>query len=166
MSDELRERAASEPDRNRRLAFVLWNGDVGGAEVLNVKLADQMRQLGADVTIVFVGTPWPLAERLSRANLPYCSLDLGRGRNVLRHPRRYANEITRIGGDGALLMERGSWRAPYVPAATGGRSSPLNTALFSSNGKAPLRLDGCCDKSAALREHGPTIQRSPYPTSC
>lgn len=97
----------SGSDSGRTLALVLWNGDVGGAEVLNAKLADHLRRLGARVTIVFVGTPWPLAEQLSRADIPYRSLGFGRGREVLRHPRRFAAEITRIGADGALLMERG-----------------------------------------------------------
>ena len=107
MSDTPSGRAMSESDSGRTLALVLWNGDVGGAEILNSKLADQLRRLGAAVTIVFVGTPWPLAEQLARADIPYRSLGFGRGRDVLRHPRRFASEITRIGADGALLMERG-----------------------------------------------------------
>jgi hypothetical protein len=100
---------ASTPERAHapRLALVLWSGDVGGAEVLNVKLADRLRELGALVTIVFVGTPWPLAERLSRSGLPFVSLELGRGRNVLHHPRRYAAGVAEAGPDGALLIERG-----------------------------------------------------------
>ncbi len=128
MTIQPRARDAFEPQRERRLALVLWNGDVGGAEVLNLELADRLRRLGARVTILFVGTPWPLAERFEQARIPYVSLDLGRGRKVLLHPRRYAAETARVGADGALLMERGlmaavlragGYRAPIVAVEHG-----------------------------------------------
>jgi glycosyltransferase involved in cell wall biosynthesis len=107
---------------------VLWNGDVGGAEVLNSKLADRLERRGADVTILFVGTPWPLAERLTQEGIAYRSLDFGRGRDVLLHPRRYAAETAAVGAEGALLMERGfmaaalrlgGYRAPIVSVEHG-----------------------------------------------
>jgi glycosyltransferase involved in cell wall biosynthesis len=53
---------------------------------------------------------------------------LGRGREVLRHPRRYAEEVARSGPDGALLVERGfmggalragGYRAPIVAVEHG-----------------------------------------------
>jgi glycosyltransferase involved in cell wall biosynthesis len=128
MKDQPRARGAFEPQRERRLALVLWNGDVGGAEVLNFKLADCLRRLGAQVTILFVGTPWPLAERFERVQIPYVGLELGRGRKVLLHPRRYAAATKRAGPDGALLMERGfmagvlragGYRAPIVAVEHG-----------------------------------------------
>jgi glycosyltransferase involved in cell wall biosynthesis len=87
--------------------MILWNGDVGGAEVLNASLAERLRRLGANVTMLFIETPSPLAERLFRADIPYRSLGCVRGRDVLRHPRRYAAEIAQIGADGALVVERG-----------------------------------------------------------
>jgi glycosyltransferase involved in cell wall biosynthesis len=94
-------------DRGRRLALVLWNGNVGGAEILNMTLAEYMRQLGAQVTIVFVADPEPLAARLCKTGVPYTSLGLKRGRDVLRHTRRYAAVTSKVGPDGALLVERG-----------------------------------------------------------
>jgi len=107
MSEDPRVEITAEPGHGCRLALVLWNGDVGGAEVLTASLAEPMRRLGAIVTIVFIGDPRPLAERLLRADIHYRSLNLKRGREVLRHPRMYAREITRAGPDGALLVERG-----------------------------------------------------------
>jgi glycosyltransferase involved in cell wall biosynthesis len=120
MSSEPRRDPASGSDHGRKLALVLWSGDVGGAETLNAKLADQLRRLGAQVTILFVGTPWPLAERLARADIPYSTLGLGRGRNVLLHPHRYAREVNRIGVDGALLMERGFMASALRAGGYGG----------------------------------------------
>lgn len=91
----------------RRLALVLWNGDVGGAEVVTVSLAQQMRRLGVDATVVFICQPQPLASRLDDVGVPYRSLGFERGRDVLRHPRLYAAEIARAGPSGALLVECG-----------------------------------------------------------
>jgi glycosyltransferase involved in cell wall biosynthesis len=98
---------AVENAGTRRLALVLWNGDVGGAEVVSLSLAGHMRRLGVEVTLVFIEQPMPLAARLGEAGVPYVSLGFARGREVLRHPRRYAAEIARVGPDGALLIECG-----------------------------------------------------------
>ena len=105
-----------------RLALVLWSGIVGGAETLNIALAGRLRQLGVNITIVFIGDPWPLAERLSDAGIPYRSLGLRRGRDILRHPRRYAAEVTSVGPHGALLLECG-----YIGATlrVGGYNGPI-----------------------------------------
>jgi glycosyltransferase involved in cell wall biosynthesis len=95
---------------------------VGGAEVFSVALAHQMRQLGTDVTIVFIESPEPLAARLLDSDVQYRSLGFGRGRDVLLHPRRYAAEVARAGPDGALLVTCG-----YMGAAlrAGGYGGPI-----------------------------------------
>jgi glycosyltransferase involved in cell wall biosynthesis len=107
----------------RRLALVLWKGVVGGAEVLSIALADCMRELGVDATIVFIEEPRPLVDRLISKKIPYRCLGLNRGRDVLRHPRRYAEEVARAGPDGALLvtcgfmgsaLRMGGYRGPIV----------------------------------------------------
>jgi len=124
----------------RRLALILWNGDVGGAEVVSLSLAEHMRHLGVNVTLVFIEQPQPLADRLTGTDIPYCSLGFGRGRDVLRHPRRYAAEIARIGPDGALLIEcgfmggalsAGGYRPPIVAVEHG--------AILAVRGQPRLR---------------------------
>jgi glycosyltransferase involved in cell wall biosynthesis len=112
----------SDANRTRRLALVLWSGRVGGAETLNVALAERLRRLGADITVVFIEKPWPLAERLSNVSIPYRTLALRRGRAILRHPHQYAAEVTSVGPDGALLLECG-----YIGAALriGGYGGPI-----------------------------------------
>jgi glycosyltransferase involved in cell wall biosynthesis len=111
-----------------RLAIVLWKGDIGGAEMLFARLAERLRGLGADVKIVFIGTPCPLAERLSGMGVPYLTLGFGRGRGVIWHPRQYAAEVARSGPDGVLLVARGfiasalrlgGYRAPIVAVEHG-----------------------------------------------
>jgi glycosyltransferase involved in cell wall biosynthesis len=112
----------------RRLAIVLWKGDVGGAETLSASLAKSMSELGAVVTIVFIGDSQPLAERLDRIPVPHRALKLGRGRAAVRHARRYATTVRECGPDGALLVERGflgaalrvgGYRAPIIAVEHG-----------------------------------------------
>ncbi len=122
MSEAPHTHVAAQSGRRYRLALVLWNGDVGGAELLNAALAEHLRRLGANVTIVFIGTARPLADRLSRADILYRSLNLERGRNIIRHHRRYANEIARTGPDGALLVGRGLMGAAL---RSGGYRGPI-----------------------------------------
>ncbi len=111
-----------------RLAVVLWKGDVGGAETMSASLAERMVTYGARVGIVFVGSPEPLGRRLEHRGIPYRTLGLERGRNVLRHPRTYAEAVARCGPAGALLVERGflgaalragGYRAPIVSVEHG-----------------------------------------------
>ncbi len=131
---------------NRSVAVVLWNGDVGGAEVFSVLLSSHMRRLGIDVTVVFVEQPQPIAERLAKFALPYRSLGLRRGRDVLLHPRRYAAEITRAGPDGALLVEcgfmgaalrAGGYRGPIVATEQG---AVLEARHYSQRQLLPWRI--------------------------
>ena len=76
-----------------------------GPRPSSIALAERLRRLGANATIVFVEQPGPLGQRLASAGLPYRSVGLGRGRDIVRHPRRYAREVASVGGDGALLLE-------------------------------------------------------------
>lgn len=105
-----------------RLAFVLWNGSIGGAETVTASLAAQLNDMHASATIVFVGSPAPLADRLHPDHVPYVSLDFHRGREVLSHPRRFARAVRAAGRDGAVLVER-----TYLPIAlrVGGYSAPI-----------------------------------------
>jgi glycosyltransferase involved in cell wall biosynthesis len=108
--------------------MVLWGGYVGGAERLSVALAERLRRLGADVTMVYLQEPWSLAQLMSAAGVPYRSLGFARGRDVLRHPLRYARLVGEVGADGALLLDcgvmggalrAGGYRAPIVAVEHG-----------------------------------------------
>jgi glycosyltransferase involved in cell wall biosynthesis len=85
----------------------MWGGYVGGAETLSIALARCLRRLGADVTVLLIEQPWSLQRRLVAAEVPYRSLGFKRGRDVVRHPRRYARAVAEVGADGALLLECG-----------------------------------------------------------
>ncbi len=105
MSDEVA--GGTRPLFAGRLALVLWNGQVGGAESLTVTLAQRLLRMGANVEVVFISHPRPLAARLSEAGVPYRSLGFRRGRDIAFQPRRYARGIAAAAPDGALLVARG-----------------------------------------------------------
>jgi glycosyltransferase involved in cell wall biosynthesis len=95
-----------------RIAAVLWSGAIGGAETFTVDLCRALRELGADAGVVFVTRAEPLSSRLDAAGIPYSSLGLARGSQVMRHPRSFARLVRGLGPDGALLPRGG-----YLSAA-------------------------------------------------
>lgn len=112
----------------RQIGLVLWNGDIGGAEVFSLSLAERMRQFGVDTSMVFINHPYPLLARASSPKVPTRSLGLRRGRNALLHPRRYAADVARVSRDGVLLVDcgfmaaglrAGGYRGPVVAVEHG-----------------------------------------------
>jgi glycosyltransferase involved in cell wall biosynthesis len=95
-----------------RIAAILWSGTVGGAETLTADLCRTMRGLGAEAGILFVTRSEPLDVRLDAAGIPHTSLDLARGRDVVRHPRALARAVQALGPDGVVLPSGG-----YLAAA-------------------------------------------------
>jgi glycosyltransferase involved in cell wall biosynthesis len=111
-----------------KLALVLWDGDIGGAERFTAGLATELMSLGSEATLVFVGDPFPLAADLPRTGPAYVGLGFQRGRQLLHHPRRYARQVSAVGPDGALLvscglmgatLRAGGYRAPIVAVEHG-----------------------------------------------
>lgn len=122
------------PSHPRRIAFVIWSAEIGGAETVMLSLAQRLRRLGVQPQFIIVSGPGPLVDRLSSASMPHRILGFARGRDVLRHPRRYAEAVRHGGSDGALLIERG-----FLGAAlrAGGYRRPIvavehGTILFPS----------------------------------
>jgi glycosyltransferase involved in cell wall biosynthesis len=81
----------------QRMTFVLWDGHIGGAERVTAALAGELRRSAVDATILFVGDPSRLARQLSDEDVPYASLGLSRGAQVMLRARslRGALEILR-----------------------------------------------------------------------
>ncbi len=111
-----------------RVALMLWDGDMGGTEVLYAGLAACMRELGLDARLAFVTHTGPLTALLEQLDVPYDVLGLTHGRDVLRHPRAFAEAVARTGRDGVILPERGfigaalragGYRPPIVAAEHG-----------------------------------------------
>jgi L-malate glycosyltransferase len=98
---------AVEADRALDVAFVLWSGELGGAQSLTAELASALRHRGHRVSVIFVTRPDPLSQHLEKLDVPYAALGLGRGRAVLRHPRKLARLADALGHDCALVVSSG-----------------------------------------------------------
>lgn len=109
----------------RRLAFVLWNGNLGGAERLTMELCLAIQRLGlAEASVVFVEQGHWLATQLDCVGIDHSQLGLPRGRSALRCCRRLVRELSLRGPDGSVLVHGG-----YLAAAArlgGYREALLN----------------------------------------
>jgi glycosyltransferase involved in cell wall biosynthesis len=88
------------------MTWVLWNGDVGGAETLALSLVESLRRSRHDARILFVESSGRLGERLDALGLPYSALGRRRGRNIVLHPHMLG---AALGGaeDFAVLVSPG-----------------------------------------------------------
>jgi glycosyltransferase involved in cell wall biosynthesis len=121
-----------------RVAAVLWSGLIGGAETFTADLCRTMRDLGAEPGILFVTRGEPLSLRLDANGIPHRSLELGRGREVMHHPRALARAVQALGPDGVLLMDGG-----YLAAALriGGYRGRVVAIMHGATRElAPMRL--------------------------
>ncbi len=89
-----------------RIALVVFRGELGGAEIVTAELASALRKNGVDANVVFALTADALAERLRAKEVPYREVGMLRHRDVLYHPRRLAQMVSKI-SDGAILVECG-----------------------------------------------------------
>lgn len=127
--------------RPRRVALVLWNGEIGGAETFALTLGQRLRRLGAHPEFVILGRSGPLVRRLSETGLGFHILGFTRGAGVLHHPRRYARAVACSGADGAVLPEcsylgsalrLGGYRGPIVAIEHG--------AILFPSSRRPRRI--------------------------
>ena len=105
------------------ITFLLWNGEIGGAERASVALASQLRARGTEANVLFVCGPDRLLPQLTAEGVPHAALGLSRGSRVLVHPRHLARAAEDLEADvvvaatvgylGAALR-LGGFRAPIV----------------------------------------------------
>jgi glycosyltransferase involved in cell wall biosynthesis len=125
-----------------RITFILWRGDIGGAERVTVALAGQMRRMSIDASVLFVCDSAHLGSQLASENVPHESLGLGRGGEVLVHPARLRTIVGHLRPDvvipvavgylGATLRATGFRgpiigveHGPLIDIASGSRTSHL-----------------------------------------
>jgi glycosyltransferase involved in cell wall biosynthesis len=104
------------------ITFLLWNGDIGGAERASVALAGQLRARGTEANVLFVCGPDRLLPQLAAEGVPHAALGLSRGSRVLVHPRRLARAAQELGADAVVAATVG-----YLGAALrlGGFHEPI-----------------------------------------
>jgi glycosyltransferase involved in cell wall biosynthesis len=105
-----------------RIVFVLWNGVMGGAESLSLELARRAREIGHDASLVFIAGTDPMSARAEATGVPFTSVGVRSGSQVIRHPRRYADTIRALSPDLVISMSVGqmAW-----PLRLGGYRGPL-----------------------------------------
>jgi glycosyltransferase involved in cell wall biosynthesis len=89
------------------LTFVLWRGDIGGAERVTVDLAAALLAIGIEADIAFVDDQGLLAPQLEARRIQAACLRLGRGRRVLVHPRALPGLLQSLGTNIAVLPSVG-----------------------------------------------------------
>jgi glycosyltransferase involved in cell wall biosynthesis len=105
-----------------QITFVLWRGDIGGAERLTVELAAALRAGGIKADVLFVTNSALLQPQLQTLDVPYRALGYRRGREVLAHPRYVAAALDAFGTDVVVSVSVG-----YLGAAirAGGFRGPI-----------------------------------------
>jgi glycosyltransferase involved in cell wall biosynthesis len=86
-----------------KLAFLVWDGLIGGAELFTASLAAELGSRGIEATIIFVGQADQLEDRLRGDGIPFRSLGLRPGSRVLTHPGRLASAVAEAGASAAIL---------------------------------------------------------------
>jgi glycosyltransferase involved in cell wall biosynthesis len=90
-----------------RITFLLWNGDIGGAERVSVALAGQLRRMAVETSVLFVCGPGHLIPQLSLERVPHESLELGRGASITVHPARLHRAIRTLRPDVVIAVAVG-----------------------------------------------------------
>jgi len=158
----VRSTAAHRPD-SPDITFVLWSGDLGGAQSVTAELASAMRRRGLHVSVVFVTCSEPLSHHLESLDVPFAALGLSRGRAVLRHPRKIARLVEEMGGDCALVISSGYLAAALRVGGYGGAILAVEHGTILQVEGLPLvrrlvrRLDRAsglwaCDSEIAVSE--------------
>ena len=122
--------SGTRPSNRERLAFVLWSGELGGAERHTVQVCRALRDdWGVDARVVFIGAPDRAERELAEAGVPWCGMGLPRGRAVLSNERGLAQLVSESGANGAFLvyggylaraLRRGGYGAPLISVEHGG----------------------------------------------
>jgi glycosyltransferase involved in cell wall biosynthesis len=90
-----------------RVTFLLWRGNIGGAERITVALAGELRRAGIDTSALFVCGEARLASQLALEGVPHASLGLGRGGELLGHPARLRRALRRLAPDVVVTVAVG-----------------------------------------------------------
>lgn len=106
-----------------RLVFVVWHGQLGGAQSLSLELCRAAIDRGHDAHMVFIKYSEPLIERARDFGVPALELHLKRGVQTIVRPDQYATRIKRLRPDLVVTMSvnrmawavrLGGYRGPLV----------------------------------------------------
>ncbi len=128
-----------EPAQRLKVAFLVWDGLIGGAETFTAALAAELRSRGIEATIVFVGHADQLEGQLRRDGTPFRSLGLRPGSRVLTHPRRLAAAVAETGATAVILDSVGYLGAALRLAGYRGHIVGVEHGVLISANQRTLR---------------------------
>lgn len=105
-----------------RIAFVLWEGRLGGGEKMTAELAGGLRAGGIDASLFFVRDAADLAIELERREIPYRNYGAPNARRAMLGFRRFVNEAMEVAPDGIVLPNVGHLA---ITLRLGGYKAPL-----------------------------------------
>lgn len=150
-------------ESSMRITFVLWNGDIGGAERATAAIAGKLRRTGIDATVMFVRGPGLLAAQLSAEGVPHTSLGLARGglvmlnlvrmRATMHQVRPDVVVTVRVGYLGAALRAAG-FRGPIIGVEHG--------ELIELHQRRELFLKGWATRAVGVATHDAEVAVSRY----
>ena len=165
-TDDSAERAGESDEMEEcamRITFVLWNGDIGGAERVTAALAGGLRRIDVDAGVLFVQGPALLAPQLAAERVPYTSLGLARGASILVHRSRLRAALAdvtpdvvvtvRVGYLGAALRASG-FRGPVIGIEWG--------ELIELYQRPELFLKGWATRAIGVATHDAEVAVSRY----
>ena len=133
------------PSTGMSIALVLWSGSYGGAETWSIALCRSMARRGIRSGLVVVGDPEPLLGDCGLVGVPIEALRLGRGAEVMLHPRAIAHAISRISPEAVIVPSGG-----YLSAAI--RFGGYRGRIVAVEHGTVLQLRGMARAQFAVRQ--------------
>jgi len=147
-----------------RITFILWRGDIGGAERVTVNIAAELRRQGADARILFICDAARLVGQLEACSVPFAALDLERGSQVLAHPLRLRQALARERSDLTIAVSVGYLGAALRAAVPRTRLAGIEHGVLSSIPAEPLlrRAKMRIDRLIGVRAYDAEVAISRY----
>lgn len=106
-----------------KIAFVLWRGEIGGAERLSLSLAAEMRRQGLESIVIFVADEGELGPHLAKESIDFQSLNIFPCKQVIARPWKIASLLAEVDVDAAIVasvgyldvaLRLGGYRGPII----------------------------------------------------
>jgi glycosyltransferase involved in cell wall biosynthesis len=147
-----------------RITFVLWRGDIGGAERVTVALAGELRRMSVDADILFVCEADRLGRQMAAEAVPYAELGYDRGSRIVAHPLRLRRMLRRLRPDVVIPVAVGYLGAAVRAAGFRGPLVGVEHGVLIEISKEPRRahVKGWADRLIGLGVYDAEVAISEY----
>jgi len=147
-----------------RITFVLWRGDIGGAERVTVALAGELRRMSVEADILFVCDADRLAGQMAAESVPYAELGHDRGSRIVAHPLRLRRMLRRLRPDVVVAVAVGYLGAVVRAAGFRGPLVGVEHGVLIEISAGPWRhhLKGWADRLIGIGAYDAEVAISEY----